>query len=215
MLGFGDRSRDRWVGWQVSLAAGVTTPERSDERQPWARTAAGFGTIVFLASDLMLFAAFFSAYFVLRGTTEIWPPADVELEVPRTLVATLVLVASSATMIAFDRALERPGGRRVARRWLLATIALGGAFLANQALEYAALDFQADSHPYGSVYWLLTGLHGAHVAAGIAALTLLYVRVVRVRDVERVGPFALSVSAYWHLLDVVWLGVFSVIWLVR
>jgi cytochrome c oxidase subunit III len=189
-------------------------PAREPPAGAWSRTAQGFGTIVFLASDLMLFAAFFSAYFVLRGSSARWPPGDVDLDVPRAAVATAVLVASSFTLLGADRALER-GDRGRARRWLLVTIALGTAFLVNQVVEYAALEFGVDSHPYGSAFWLLTGLHGLHVTAGIAALSMLFVRVVRARNHRRVLPFATSVSAYWHLVDVVWVGVFSTIWLLQ
>jgi cytochrome c oxidase subunit 3 len=196
----------------MQVAQGAPAPRAREV--PWSRTAAGFGTIVFLASDLMLFAAFFSAYFVLRGTTPAWPPAGVDLDVARAGAATIVLLASSATLARADRALEH-GGSATARRWLLATIGLGVVFLVNQVLEYASLEFSVDTHPYGSVFWLLTGLHGAHVAAGIGALGMLFVRVVRAPDRRRVLPFATSVSAYWHLVDVVWLGVFSTIWVLR
>jgi cytochrome c oxidase subunit 3 len=178
-------------------------------------STAQFGVIVFLASDVMLFAPFFAAYFLLRSTTDRWPPAGVELAVGRTAVATAVLVASSFTMVASDHAGLRSDGRRAMRRWLLATIALGSIFLANQITEYATLDFRADDHPYGSIYWLLTGLHGAHVTAGLGALAILFVRSVRARSHESVGIWAQGVSLFWHLVDVIWLFVFSTIWLLQ
>ena len=143
------------------------------------RDTGPFGVIVFLASDVMLFAPFFAAYFLLRATNAPWPPDGVELDVPRAALATAVLLASSFTLYASDRAGEREGGRRAMRRWLLVTIGLGAVFLVNQIAEYATLDFGADDHPYGSVYWLLTGLHGAHVTVGLAAMGLLFVRAVR------------------------------------
>jgi cytochrome c oxidase subunit 3 len=134
--------------------------------------------------------------------------------VARSVIATAVLVSSSFTMIAADRALEH-GDRVRARRWLLATIGLGGAFLVNQLLEYASLEFGADSHPYGSVFWLLTGLHGLHITAGLAALLLVFVRTIRARDHRTMLPFATGVSVYWHLVDVVWIGVFLTIWVIQ
>ena len=92
--------------------------------QEWlAGSASRFGMIVFLASDVMLFAAFFSAYYVLRGTNDPWPPEGVELDVPRALIATIVLVSSSFTLIAADRAIAT-GQSRLARRWVLGTVAL-------------------------------------------------------------------------------------------
>lgn len=179
-----------------------------------ARSVGAFGVIVFLASDVMLFAAFFAAYFLLRLDNQPWPPEDVHLDVPRAAIATVVLVASSFTLVGADRAAARHDGV-VMRRWLLVTIALGLVFLANQIAEYATLDFGADDHPYGSVYWLLTGLHGAHVTAGVCALGLLFVRSARSRAPAALHSWADGVSLFWHLVDVVWVGVFLTIWVLQ
>lgn len=179
-----------------------------------ATATARFGMIVFLASDVMLFAAFFAAYFLLRSGNQPWPPEGVELETGRAATATVALVASSFTLARSDRAAERED-RRGTRRWLLATIALGALFLANQVAEYAALEFGADDHPYGSVYWLLTGLHGAHVTAGLGAMGLLFVRTVRSRSLVAVSSWTHGVSLFWHLVDGVWVFVFLTIWVVR
>lgn len=188
---------------------------------PAVRTAAGpdrstgqFGVIVFLASDLMLFAPFFAAYFLLRATNQPWPPPEVEIDLPRAAAATLVLVLSSCTLIIADRAQER-GDSVMMRRWLLATIALGGLFLANQLAEYATLGFAADDHTYGSIYWGLTGLHGLHVTAGLCALGLLYIRAARTKSLDEITPWANGVSLFWHLVDLIWVGVFVTIWIIR
>lgn len=177
-------------------------------------TTAQFGMIIFLASDVMLFAAFFAAYFLLRSSNEPWPPGDVELDTLRATIATAVLVTSSFTMVRADRAFEHGDGACM-RRWLLITFGLGAVFLANQIAEYATLDFNADDHPYGSVYWVLTGLHGAHVTAGLAAMALLFVRTVRSRALGDVSSWTSGVSLFWHLVDVVWVFVFLTIWVVR
>jgi cytochrome c oxidase subunit 3 len=179
-----------------------------------ASSTSRFGMVVFLASDVMLFAAFFSAYYVLRGANDPWPPDGVDLHVPRALIATLVLVSSSFTLVAADRALARDNSR-AARRWVLVTVALGAAFAINQLLEYRDLSFGIDDHPYGSAYWMLTGVHGAHVLAGLGALLLLFVRLVRARDLARVEPYAGGVSLYWHMVDAVWVAVFLTIWVVQ
>jgi cytochrome c oxidase subunit III len=173
-----------------------------------------FGVVLFLASDVMLFAAFFAANFLLRSANQPWPPEDVELDTLRATVATIVLVASSFTLVRSDRAAEREQ-RGGTRRWLLVTIALGAAFLANQVAEYATLDFSASDHPYGSVYWLLTGLHGAHVTAGLAAMGLLYVRTVRGRSLGAISSWTHGVSLFWHLVDVIWVFVFLTLWVLR
>lgn len=170
--------------------------------------------VVFLASDLMLFAPFFAASFLLRSTSDQWPPSGVHLDTWRAAAATAVLVLSSFTLVASDRAGEH-GNQAEQRRWLLCTIALGAGFLANQIAEYATLDFSADSHPYGSVFWLLTGLHGCHVTAGLAAMALLFVRSVRSHSPTGVASWARGVSLFWHLVDVVWIAVFLTIWVLR
>jgi cytochrome c oxidase subunit 3 len=180
----------------------------------WTHMVRGLGMIVFLALDLMLFAAFFSASFVLRGTARTWPPSDVDLAVPRATAATFVLVGSAFTLLVAERALEHDR-RRTARQWLLVTIALGAAFLVNQTLEYGTLDFRVESHPYGSGFWLLTGLHGLHVLAGLLVLALLLLRVARVDTLTSLAPFATSASAYWHLVVVVWAAVLTAIWVLR
>jgi len=183
---------------------------------PWSRSTAQFGVIVFLASDVMLFAPFFAAYFLLRADNPPWPPPGVELDVRRAFVLTLVLVSSSFTLVASDRAGERPGGAAAMRRWLLVTIGLGLAFLVNQILEYRSLGFAADSHPYGSAYVMLTGLHALHVTAGLGAMSLLFVRSVRSRgDHEAIATWTGGVSLFWHLVDLIWVFVFTTIWLIQ
>ncbi len=178
------------------------------------RSTAHFGVIVFLASDVMLFAAFFAAYFLLRATDTPWPPADVELDTVRAAIFTAVLFASSFTLVGSDRAADRlDAGRQ--RRWLIVTFLLGAAFLANQLAEYATLAFTPDDHPYGSIYWLLTGLHTCHVTAGLVAMALLFVRTIRARTPAAIGSWTGGISLFWHLVDVVWLFLFATIWLIR
>ncbi len=184
------------------------------QRAPAERSTGQFGVIVFLASDVMLFAPFFAAYFLLRSTNPTWPPADVELEVWRAGLATVVLVASSFTLIAADGAHER-SDRVGMQRWLIVTMALGGLFLANQLAEYATLSFSASDHPYGSIYWGLTGLHAAHVAGGLGALALLFVRSARTPSLDEISPWAGGISLFWHLVDAIWIGVFATIWVIR
>lgn len=195
----------------VATGADATTPSRSHEGM---RARSQLGVLVFLASDLMLFAAFFAAYYLLRTGVSEWPPADVELDTIRSGIATLVLVGSSFTMIAADRSL----GRRDlvgAGRWTVATVLLGALFLTNQIVEYSTLPFSASDHAYGSIYWLLTGLHSAHVTAGLLVLLAIAVRTRRVERPDDLHTWMSGGSAFWHLVDVVWVAVFLTIWVVR
>lgn len=183
-------------------------------RRPPARTTGQFGVIVFLASDVMLFGSFFAAYFLLRSTNDPWPVEGAELDTARALAFTLVLVSSSFTMIASDRAHAR-GDRRGMRAWLVATIALGAAFLGNQIAEYATIDFRYDESVYGSIYWGLTGLHAMHVTAGLCVLSLLFIRATRAKALDEVSSWAGGVSMFWHLVDIIWVFVFLTIWVIR
>lgn len=181
---------------------------------PPSRTTGEFGVIVFLASDVMLFAPFFAAYFLLRSTNSPWPAEGVELDTLRAAVATVVLVASSGSMIAADHAFEHRDLVAM-RRWLSVTGGLGALFLVNQVAEYLTLSFGHDDHPYGSIYWGLTMLHTGHVTAGVCAIGLLYVRAARSPSPDEISSWASGVSLFWHLVDVVWVGVFVTIWVIR
>lgn len=172
---------------------------------------AALGTVVFLASDLMLFAGFLSAYYFLRTQSAPWPPPGVELSTAPTAVATVALVASSATLQAGTRAIER-GQARTGLGWIAATLVLGAGFLAHQLLDYATVGFGISAHAYGSVYWTLTGVHGLHVVAGLILIGLAAIQVSS-RSTDR--GLMVPATYFWHLVDVVWLVVFATIWLVR
>jgi cytochrome c oxidase subunit 3 len=171
------------------------------------------GVVVWLASELMFFSGLFAAWFTLRANaaTGDWPPAGVELDVPRTAAATLVLLASSATMHLAVGAAKRVD-RRGAVRWLGVTALLGAVFLTNQAIEYGSLGFGIDDHAYGSIFFLLTGFHGLHVLGG---LVLMGVIAATVGGESRApaGPTVEVCAAYWHFVDVVWIGVFATVYL--
>ena len=171
----------------------------------------GIGVVVWLASELMFFAGLFAAWFQLRSiNSDAWPPDDVELAVARTAAATAVLVASSFTMHLGVQSAER-GDRRGAVRWVLLTVALGAAFLANQALEYAELEISISSHAYASMFFLLTGFHGLHVLGGLVLL-LVVLGVVTGRTKAPLDEPLVMASYYWHFVDVVWVGMFAVVY---
>ena len=173
------------------------------------------GTVVWLASELMFFSGLFAAYFTLRATAEgDWPPSDVELEVLTSGLFTLGLVLSSGTMQLAVRAIAR--GRLPAfRGWLAATLVLAAAFIANQAHEWSSLEFHADTHSYGSAFYVMTGFHGIHVIGGMLAMVLLLGRA----GSRRFGPADLPavemVSYYWHFVDVVWIGLWATLFVLK
>ncbi len=172
----------------------------------------GVGVVVWLASELMFFAGLFGSHFFLGSTTDVWPPADVDLDVPRALLATLVLIASSGTMHMAVVASERRDRRGVVR-WLAVTATLGALFLANLIQEWTTLAFSIDTHAYGTTFYLMTGFHGLHVFGGLLFM-LGVVALITGRDTEAPpGPPVAVVGYYWHFVDVVWIAMFATLYL--
>ncbi|MBL8777078.1 MAG: heme-copper oxidase subunit III [Acidimicrobiales bacterium] len=174
----------------------------------------GVGVIVWLASEVMFFAGLFAAYFVLRSDTDPWPPAGVDLDIPRAVLSTVLLLTSSATMHLAVRAAERGDHRRVGR-WLAVTLTLGTLFLVNLGLEWAGLDFSLDTDAYGTSYYLITGFHGLHVLGGLILMIAVAALVLGRDSGAPVGPSVAVTGYYWHFVDVVWVFVFATLYLLQ
>jgi cytochrome c oxidase subunit III len=184
--------------------------ERSETQSPL-----GVGLVIWLASELMFFAGLFAAYFALLAENEPdWPPADVELDVWRMAIFTTVLVVSSITIHFSIKSAEQE--RRTASLWLLVlTIFLGALFIINTGLEWAGLDFQLDSHAYGTIFYLLTGFHALHVLGGLVALGVIaWVVFSRYSRIPSVHTLRVA-SYYWHFVDVVWVVLFFVVYVIQ
>ena len=174
------------------------------------------GTIVWLSSELMFFAALFAMYFTSRSiNANDWPPHDVVLDLKTAAPFTIILVLSSVTCQLGVFAAER-GDVAGLRYWFIVTFFMGAVFIGGQSFEYFVHnEFGLNSHAYGSVYYITTGFHGLHVLGGLIAFIFLLVRTT-------FGPFtpaqatsAIVVSYYWHFVDIVWIGLFTVIYLIR
>ncbi|HLM63460.1 MAG TPA: heme-copper oxidase subunit III [Acidimicrobiales bacterium] len=188
----------------------VTSPpvETARSRPP---STLGVGVVVWLASELMFFSGLFGAYFTLRSINDPWPPEGVELETLRTALATAVLVASSGT-IHFAVVAARREDRRGAIRWLGITAVLGTLFIANQATEYVQADFRIDSNAYGSMFYLMTGFHGLHVIGGLVFMAAAAAAIAG-RSRAPTHQTVEVCSYYWHFVDVVWVAMFSTLYL--
>ena len=156
----------------------------------------------------------FAAYFSLRAINDPWPPADVELDLALPSVATVLLVISSFTFVAALRGLER-GDERGMRRWIAASAVLGAVFLAAQIFDYTRLDFAVDSHGYGTMFYAMTGFHALHVLAGLLLMGVLLGRAAQGAYAAGDHSSAHAIGYYWHFVDVVWIGLFAVIYLIR
>jgi cytochrome c oxidase subunit 3 len=174
------------------------------------------GILLFIVSEVMLFGAFFASYFFLRVVVNppAWPPHPYELPVAVAGMNTAILVSSSFTV---HYALEsvRRGNRRGLKLGLGATWLLGATFLFIQINEYAHIGFSARNGAFGSIFYGLTGLHGAHVFVGLVLLSFANIRAWR----GHFGPKAkdhLGVEVpgiYWHFVDVMWLIVYTTVYI--
>jgi cytochrome c oxidase subunit 3 len=176
------------------------------------------GTIIWLSSELMFFAALFASYFTVRAAhPNDWPMAPTTLNLPYATVFTIVLVSSSFTCQWGVFAAER-GDVYGLRRWFAISFAMGLIFVLGQGWEYRQLvndGTTISSTGYGSVFFLATGFHGLHVIGGLIAFVYMLVRSTMGRFTPAQATASIVVSYYWHFVDVVWIGLFSTIYLIR
>ncbi|WP_424185058.1 cytochrome c oxidase subunit 3 [Actinokineospora sp. G85] len=181
------------------------------------------GTIVWLSSELMFFAGLFAMFFTVKAqnSTGSWPPPlangePFELNVGYALPFTIILVASSFTCQLGVFAAER-GDVFGLRRWYVLTLIMGAVFVGGQAYEYYELVHEGltiPSGPFGTVFFLATGFHGLHVIGGLVAFVYLLIRTKLSKFTPAQATSAIVVSYYWHFVDVVWIGLFAVVYLV-
>ncbi len=172
------------------------------------------GVLIWLGSELMFFSGLFAAYFNIRAHAAVWPPPGTKLDLVQASIFTVVLLASSPTMQKAVWNLEK-GKRASARVWLVISFLLGLAFVLNQAYEWSHFATRPATNAFGSLFFLMTGLHGLHVILGLVAMLYL---LGRMRG-EGGDPGELSVfqgvSYYWHFVDFMWIGLFSCLFLLK
>jgi cytochrome c oxidase subunit III len=190
------------------------------------------GTIVWLSSELMFFAALFAMYFTIRSVDKgqglVWPGAHLDIALGS--VNTTVLLLSSVTCQMGVFAVERGQIKRTRsifhplswglREWYVLSLLMGTYFIAGQGYEYLALIRQEgltlSSSAYGSVFYLTTGFHGLHVTGGLIAFIFLLGRTYAAkRFTHEQQVSAIVVSYYWHFVDVVWIALFTTIYLIH
>jgi cytochrome c oxidase subunit 3 len=184
-----------------------------DEDASAARSNMLLAVKLAILSEVMLFGALFAAYFVIRGESSGWPPSG-HLERPELLLPglnSILLISSSVTMQLAVRA-AGVGDRSRILRWLGLTLLLGGIFLVIQGYEFSSNGFGLDAGVFGSTFYILTGFHGAHVLAGLVLIAIVANRA-RLGLVSAEHHTALEgTSYYWHFVDVVWLFLFSTLY---
>jgi cytochrome c oxidase subunit 3 len=176
------------------------------------------GTIVWLSSELMFFAALFAMYFSIRAAApEQWEKHTEVLNIPYALVFTTILVLSSITCQMGVFRAER-GDVHGLRRWFALTFVMGLTFVLGQANEYRHLvgeGIKINGDGYGSMFYLTTGFHGLHVTGGLIAFILFLIRTTMGRFTPAQATAAIVVSYYWHFVDVVWIALFAMIYFLQ
>ena len=182
------------------------------------------GTIVWLSSELMFFAGLFAMFFTVKAQNSSgqWPPPlhgeEFKLNVAYAIPFTVILVLSSLTCQFGVFAAER-GDVFGLRRWYLLTLAMGTFFVLGQANEYHTLVTEHEttiaSSAYGTVFYMATGFHALHVTGGLIAFVFLLIRTKLSKFTPAQATAAIVVSYYWHFVDVVWVGLFAVIYFIR
>ena len=170
---------------------------------------------LFIASEAMLFGAFFTAYFFVRVVNpdaQPWPLPPYHLPVFVAGVNTVVLVTSSFTMHWALQSIKR-GNRAGLQAGLVLTLFMGLAFLLTQMLEYARIGFNPSDGAFGTIFFGLTGLHGAHVFVGLCLLSVATVRAFRGHFTPEHHHGVELPGIYWHFVDVMWIVVYATIYL--
>lgn len=209
----------------------MTSTSVSDHHKITRPNMVAVGTIVWLSSELMFFAALFAMYFTTRAVQgpNVWLESTEFLNIPFATLNTTVLVLSSVTCQFGVFAAERYQARRTGslfnikswgmREWFALTFLMGAFFIAGQIFEYASLVTEGltlSSNAYGSVFYIATGFHGLHVTGGLIAFLIVMIRIAKARRfTQGQATTAIVVSYYWHFVDVVWIALFSAIYLIK
>jgi cytochrome c oxidase subunit 3 len=216
----------------VATATVTETAPRTPASRP---NLVSVGTIVWLSSELMFFAALFAMYFTVRSVDKgeglRWPGAHLDLRLGT--INTIVLLLSSVTCQMGVFAVERGQIRRIGplfrprfwrlrwglREWYVLSFLMGLYFVCGQGYEYLGLihdGLTLSSSAYGSVFYIPTGFHGLHVTGGLIAFAFMLGRTYAAKTFTHEQQVsAIVVSYYWHFVDVVWIGLYTTIYLIR
>ena len=197
---------------QIAIAAEQETAhghhEHSDHRM--------FGLYVFLVSDSMTFLGFFAALLIYRATMPVWPPEGMpELELLVPIINTSILVASSFVMHEGQKAIKKNDVKGL-QTWLALTALMGALFLGGQAYEYFNAEFSLTTNLFASCFYVLTGFHGLHVTTGVLLILCVIWRSREPGHYTSTSHFGLEAAEiYWHFVDVIWLVLFVLVYLIN
>jgi cytochrome c oxidase subunit 3 len=175
------------------------------------------GMFMFIGSEAMLFGSFFTAYFFVRvvnpDAPSTWPPPPYEFPKFVAGVNTAILVTSSFTMHWALQSIKR-GNRAGLKAGLVLTFLMGLTFLLTQIAEYARVGFSPSDNAFGTIFYCLTGLHGAHVFVGLSLLLFATIRAFRGHYSPEHHHGVELPGIYWHFVDVMWIVVYATIYII-
>lgn len=172
---------------------------------------------LFLASECLFFGSLIGAYLLYRDQSVVGPFPEDLFDIPFTSVSAFVLLMSSVTMVLTLAAIQR-GDMHGFRVWLFTTALLGMLFLSGQAFEFTEFNREGlslSTNLFGTTFFVLTGFHGAHVTVGVLILLSLFVMAARGRLTAAHSLHVELAGLYWHFVDIVWIVIFTVVYLIQ
>jgi len=206
--------KNRARGYEPCMSSHANGSTRTLAPLPIRAHPLVLGVVLFLASELMFFAALFASYYDLRANRGVWPPAAVHLRPAESTFGTFLLFVASLVMVLATHAMDRKN-LKAARWWTATAIVAAIGFVVVSVHGYVEDRFRIWSNAYGSIYYTMTGFHLIHVMVGIAILTALLIgmRSPALRTNHRAGAEAMTY--YWHFVFIVWIGIWTTIYFVR
>ena len=200
----------------VRPITGVAVAPSAAEARQWVLPPKGtVGMLLFIAAEASIFSIFVVAYLYYMGKDTIGPTPREVLKVP--ILITVLLLSSSGTITAAERALKH-GRVRAFGVWWLATILLGAAFLVGTAQEWRELmtehNLTIRTNLFGTTFYSLVGLHATHVLLGLIALTVVMLLTAAKKVRQEHAWRTVVLGLYWHFVDVVWVVVFTVVYVI-
>jgi cytochrome c oxidase subunit 3 len=202
----------------ASIAHGAGHAEHHADHPPPAHRSSRaepqtLGMLLFIISEVMVFGAFFTAYFFIRvAQGNPWPAHGTKLPVEVAGVNTAILVSSSFTMHWAQTAIKK-GNRFALKAGMLTTFVLGLTFLFVQINEYANIGFAPQDHAQQTIFYSLTGLHGAHVFIGLCLLLFVNIRAFRGHYTPEEHRGVEVPGIYWHFVDIMWIIVYTTVYI--
>ena len=170
----------------------------------------------FLGSECLLFGSLISTYLLYKGRSISGPQPEEIYDIPFTSASSFMLLMSSLTMVLALASIQRADHRRL-RLWLIATAVLGSIFITGQIYEFTTFyreGLSPSTNLFGSTFFILTGFHGVHVSLGILMLLTLAGLSARGKLPEQKSEVVEIAGLYWHFVDIVWIVIFTVVYLI-